>query len=165
VITTFNGKPVRAARELTDSVAATPVGQTARVELIRNGQHETVDVQLVERPRNVVASTQPPQGDDQEGEAQQGRLGIQGKTVTPETIDQMKLKLKTPSGVFVGAVQPDSPAADARLQHGDVIHGFDRMEIKTVENLAEAARSVKPGRYLLEVERNGHTIFLTVTLE
>ena len=165
VITTFNGKPVRAARELTDSVAATPVGQTARVELIRNGQHETVDVQLVERPKNVVASTQPPQGDDQEGEAQQGRLGIQGKTVTPEMIEQMKLKLKTPSGVFVGAVQPESPAADAGLQHGDVIHGFDRAEIKTVENLAEAARSAKPGRYLLEVERNGHTIFLTVTLE
>lgn len=165
VITTFNGKPVRAARELTDSVAATPVGQTARVELIRNGQHETVDVRLVERPNNVIASTQQPPGDDQEGEAQQGRLGIQGKTVTPETVDQMKLKLKTPSGVFVGAVQQESPAADAGLQHGDVIHAFDRAEIKTVENLAEAARSAKPGRYLLEVERNGHTIFLTVTLE
>jgi serine protease Do len=162
VITSFNGKPVRAARELTDTVAATPVGQTARVELMRNGQHETVDVQLVERPKNVAASS-PPEGD--EGETQQGRLGLQGKTVTPEMVEQMKLKLKSPSGVFVAAVQADSPAAEAGLMHGDVIHGFDRADIKSVEDLAQAVKSVKPGNYMIEAERKGQSIFLTVTIE
>ena len=165
VITTFDGKPVKAARELTDTVAATPVGQSAKVEFIRDGRPESVTVQLVERPKNIASNVQPSDDDGEEGGAQQGRLGIQGKTVTPEMIEQMKLKLKVPSGVFVAAVQPGMPAADAGLAHGDVIHSFDRTEVKTVEDLAQAVKSAKPGEYLLEVERNGRTIFPTITLE
>ncbi|HSB09162.1 MAG TPA: trypsin-like peptidase domain-containing protein [Blastocatellia bacterium] len=163
VITAFNGKTVRAARELTDTVAATPAGETAKIEFIRNGHPESVTVQLVERPKNVAANIQS--SDDDEGGTQQGRLGIQGRTLTPELIEQMKLKLKVPSGVFVAAVQPGMPAAEAGLLHGDVIHGFDRVETKTVEELAQAVKSAKPGEYLIEAERNGRTVFVTVALE
>jgi len=169
VITAFNGKPVRAARELTETVAATPVGQTARVDFIRDGKPQSVTVQLVERPKNVTArAIQPERGEgDSEGggAVQQGRLGIQGKTITPETIEQMRLKLKVPTGVFVAAVQPGSLAAEAGLAHGDVIHGLDGSEIKTVEELAQAVKALTPGEYLIEVERSRRTIFLTVTIE
>ena len=168
VITAFNGKPVRAARELTDTVAATPVGQTARVDLIRFGQPQSVTVQIVERPRNISARVVPDdKGDnDSEGGAiQQGRLGIQGRTVTPEAIDEMGLKLKVPNGVFVAAVQPGSPAAEAGLVHGDVIHALDGAVIKTVEELAQAVKTLKPGDYLIEVERNRRPTFLTLTIE
>lgn len=163
VITTFNGKPVKAARELTDTVAATPAGQSANIEFIRKGHPESVTVQLVERPKNVAANV-PPSDNDDSG-AQQGRLGIQGKTITPEIVEQMKLKLRVPNGVFVAAVQPGLPAADAGILHGDVIHGFDRVEVKSVEELSQAVRAAKPGDYLLEVERNGRTIFPTITIE
>jgi serine protease Do len=169
VITAFNGKAVRAARELTETVAATPVGQTARVDFIRDGQAQSVTVQLVERPKNVIARAVPPdrgEGDSEGGSAiQQGRLGIQGRTITPETIEQMGLKLKVPTGVFVAAVQPGSVAADAGLIHGDVIHGLDGAEIKSIEELAQAVKALKPGDYLIEVERKGRAIFLTVTIE
>jgi serine protease Do len=163
VITSFNGKPVRAPRELTDTVAATPAGQTARVEFIRNGHRESVEVKLVERPKNLATTLPPAEGGD--GETQQGRLGVQGRTVTPEVAEQMRLKLKVPSGVFVSGVQPGMPAAEAGVMHGDVIHAFDRTEVKTIEDLAQAVKSAKPGEYLLEVERNGRPVFLTVTIE
>lgn len=167
VITAFNGKPVKAARELTETVAATPVGQTARVDFIRDGQAQSVTVQLVERPRNISARAIPSDRGDGEGEGpiQQGRLGIQGRTITPETIEQMGLKLKVPTGVFVASVQPGSLAADAGLIHGDVIHGLDGAEIKSVEELAQAVKTLRSGDYLIEVERNRRTIFLTVTIE
>jgi serine protease Do len=166
VITAFNGKPVKAARELTQAVADTPVGETARVDFIRDGQPQTASVKLVERPKNANARLNPPdQGEDEGGQAQQGKLGIQGRTITPELIDQMKLKLKTPSGVFVAAVQPGSPAADAGVAHGDVIHGFDRARITTLEELSQAVKSVGSGQYLLEVERRGQTVFLTITFD
>jgi S1-C subfamily serine protease len=77
----------------------------------------------------------------------------------------MGLKLKVPTGVFVGSVQPGSPAADAGLMHGDVIHALDRAQIKTFEELAESVKALKPGDYLIEVERNRQTLFLTVTIE
>ena len=168
VITAFNGKPVKAARELTDTVAATPVGQTARVDFIRDGHPQSVTVQLVERPKNVNARAIPSdrgEGDGEGGAIQQGRLGIQGQTITPETIERMRLKLKVPTGVFVASVQPGSPAADAGLLHGDVIHGLHQAEIKSVEELAQAVKSLAPGDYMLEVERSRRTIFLTVTIE
>ena len=166
VITAFNGKPVKAARELTDTVAATPAGQTARVDFIRDGQPQTVSVRLAERPNNANARAIPSDRGDAEGGAiQQGGLGIQGRTITPETIEEMGLKLKVPTGVFVASVQPGSPAADAGLLHGDVIHGLDGAEVKSVEQLAQAVKALEPGDYLLEVERNRRPLFLTVTLE
>lgn len=166
VITAFNGKHVKAARELTQAVADTPVGETARVDFVRDGQPQTVTVKLVERPKNAGARPIPQdQGGDENGPVQQGRLGIQGRTITPELLNEMKLKLKTPSGVFVAAVQPGSAASDAGVAHGDVIHAFDRARITTLEELTQAVKSVPPGNYLLEVERHGQTAFLTVTIE
>jgi serine protease Do len=168
VITAFNGKPVRAARELTETVAATPVGQTARVDFIRDGQPKSVTVELVERPKNLNArATQPDRGDGDGdgGGTQQGRLGIRGQTITPEAIEQMGLKLKIPSGVFVASVQPGSIAGEAGVMHGDVIHGMGGTAIKSVEELADYVKTLKPGDYLMEIERNRRTVFLTITIE
>jgi len=169
VITALNGKPVKAARELTDAVAATPVGQTARVDFVRDGHPQSVTVQLIERPKNVNARTIPSDNGEGDGEGggtiQQGRLGIQGQTITPEMIERMRLKLNVPTGVFVASVQPGSPAADAGLVHGDVIHGLHKAEIKSVEELAQAVKSLAPGDYMLEVERSRRTLFLTLTIE
>jgi serine protease Do len=163
VITAFNGKPVKAAQELTDSVASTAVGQQARVDFVRTGKPQSVTVELAERPSDTSVAAIPREGDDDA--VQQSRLGLQARTVTPEVAESIKPKLKTPSGAFVEAVQPNSPAADAGVQHGDVIHGFDRTEIKSVEDLANAVRSIQPGDYLLEIERKGQTLFLKVTIE
>jgi serine protease Do len=170
VITAFNGKPVKAARELTETVASMPVGQTARVDFIRDGQSRSATVQVAERPKDANARAIPSDrqdGDSEDGGGtiQQGRLGIQGRTITPDLIEQAKLKLKNPSGVFVATVQPGSPASDAGLMHGDVIQGLDGAEIKSVEELAQAVKALKPGDYMLEVERSRRTIFLTVTIE
>jgi serine protease Do len=166
VITAFNGKPVRAGQELTDAVAATPVGQQARVDFIRSGQPQSVTVELAERPADLSARAIPRgQGDEDGGAVQQSRLGIQARTVTPELAEQIKPKLKTPSGALVVAVQPNRPAAEAGIQHGDVIHGFDQTEVKTAEDLINVTRSIQPGEYLVEVERKGQTFFLKVTIE
>ncbi|HEX8186456.1 MAG TPA: trypsin-like peptidase domain-containing protein, partial [Blastocatellia bacterium] len=106
VITAFNNRPVRMPRELTDLVASTPVGSSARVDFIRNGQKQSVTVTLVERPNDLNARMVPPGNDedDNSGSVRQGRLGIQAQTVTPEMAQRMKLN--TQSGVLVVQVQP-----------------------------------------------------------
>jgi serine protease Do len=162
VITAFNGKPVKAAQELTDAVASTPVGQSARVDFVRKGQAQSVTVELAERPIDTSAGL--PRGGDDDS-LPQGRLGIQARTLTPELADTMKPKPKSTSGAVVMAVEPNSPAADAGVQHGDIIHGFDRTEVKSVEDLSNATRSIEPGEYLIEIERRGQTLFLKVTVE
>jgi serine protease Do len=167
VIVSYDGKPVRMPRDLTDAVAATPVGQTVQVDFIREGQPQSVSVKVVERPANLTARFAPPQPDgdprDDQGAAQQGRLGIQARTVTPEIAQQNKLKVDR--GVFVSAVRPDGPAGEAGVRHGDVIHRIDRSEVATIEQLSEAVKNLLPGDYMLVVERQGRTVFLTLSLE
>jgi serine protease Do len=164
VITAFNGKAVRQPRELTETVAATPVGSSARVDFIRDGKPQSVTVELAERPASVSArAVQPDQEPGDGGSVVQGGLGIKAQTVTPDTAERMKLK--NASGVLVVAVEAGGPAADAGVRHGDVIHSIHRTEVKTVEDLAAAVKSLDKGEYMLEVERGGQVFFLTVTFE
>ncbi len=164
VITAFNGKTVKLPRELTETVAATPVGSSARVDFIRDGKKQTVTVELAERPATVNARVIPPDQEQGEGGSiVQGGLGIKAQTITPDTAERMKLK--TATGVLVVSVDPGSPAADAGVRHGDVIQRIHRTEVKTVEDLAQAVKSLDKGEYLMEVERGGQTVFIKVTFE
>jgi len=151
-------------RELTDMVASTPVGSSARVEFIREGKPQSVTVELAERPSNINArATVPDQDQEEGGPVTQVTLGIKAQTVTPEMAERMKLK--TASGVLVVAVDPNSPAADAGVRHGDVIHRIHRSEVKSVEDLSQIVKSLGKGEFMLEVERGGEIQFLTVTFD
>ena len=164
VITAFNGKSVHLPRELTETVAATPVGTSARVDFIRDGKPQSVTVELAERPAEVNARVIPPNlGPEEDGQVAQAGLGIKAQTVTPDMAERMKLKSAT--GVLVVSVDPDGPASDAGVRHGDVIHRIHRTEVKSVEDLSQAVKSLGKGQYMLEVERNNQNLFLTLTFE
>jgi serine protease Do len=169
IITSFNGQKVKAPRELTDLVAATPVGSKARIDYLRDGQPQTATVELVERPDDLTARQANPEndgegdGDQGQGEPSRGRLGVFTQTVTPELAAQ--LKLQTQAGALVMQVAPGSPAARAGIQHGDVIHKVDRTEIKSAEDLAKTVSELKAGKYQIEVERKGKMAYPEVTLE
>jgi serine protease Do len=172
VITAFNGKPVKAPRELTDAVAATPVGTTVQVDFIRGGQPQSVTVQLAERPDGPIARAPQPEFDlplpgvpeESVPGARQGRLGIQGDNVTPELAERMGLKSQ--DGVLVMSVRPGSPASEAGVAHGDVIHSVGNTRVKTIEELVAALQTVQAGQVVLvEIERGNRTIYLNVTLD
>jgi serine protease Do len=161
VITAFNGKAIKTPRELTEAVASSPVHSSSRVDFIRDGEKQSVTVELSERPPDsVVAQAVPPSGE--EG-GQPVRLGIQAQSVTPEMA--AKMNLRVPSGALIVGIQPGSPAAEAGAQHGDVIHAIDKVQVKSAEDLGEAARSLSAGEYLLEIERKGQRIFLNLNIE
>ncbi len=95
-------------------------------------------------------------------EAAEGRVfGLRIETLTRERA--VELGVKATSGVVVAAVTPNSPAADAGLQVGDVIEQVDRKSVTTVDEL-RAALGVKSERpALLLVHRKGQSLFVTVT--
>ncbi|MEN3334371.1 MAG: serine protease Do [Blastocatellia bacterium] len=169
IITSFNDHKVRMPRELTDLVAATPVGSKARVEFIRDGKPQTATVELVERPDDLTARQVNPEndgdGDDDQppGGQSKGRLGVFAQTITPELAAQ--LKLQTQTGALVLQVAPGSAAARAGIQHGDVIHKIDRTEIKSAEDLAKAISELQAGKYQIEIERKGKLTYPEITLE
>jgi serine protease Do len=164
VITAFDGHSVRQPRELTNAVASTPVGKSVKIDFIRDGQPQSVTVELAERPDLDQVATRPgPQPQSPSG-AEAGKLGIAAQTITPEKAEGMNLRIS--SGALVLEVKPGSPAAEAGIRHGDVIHRVGRTEVKTVEDLAAASSALKEGEQVaIQVERNGQMSFITVTID
>ena len=162
VITSYDGKRVRAPRELTDAVAATPVGKSVKVEFIRTGQPQSVTLQVAERPVEIGANRVEPE-EPGEAPSQSTQLGITARTVTPELAEQMNLSIA--SGALVQSVAPGMPASEAGIRRGDVIHRIDKVEVKTVEDLMEALKSLGSGEFAIQIERGRQMAFLVVTLD
>ncbi len=68
-------------------------------------------------------------------------------------------------GVKIGELSPDSPAAKAGLQKGDIIVKFDGKEIKTLREYSNALKAKKPGdKVSITVSRFGREKTVRVTL-
>jgi S1-C subfamily serine protease len=93
------------------------------------------------------------------------RLGIIGSTINRE-IEELVGPLRIPSGVLVTATVANRLAVDSGLQEGDVIHAFNRVPIKTMDELRTEFGKLKPGDpATMQVERNGKLTFLTFEME
>jgi serine protease Do len=161
VIVEFDGKRVTSPKQLTEMVADTPVGKPTQLKYVRDGRAETATVKLGERPSKPGENEQPDK-DDPEEDA--GKLGVSISDVNVELAREMKLRI--PTGVAITKVQPDSPAADASLQRGDVIHRVNRMPITNRQDYFRALASLKGEKEItLQVERGGQLQFVSLTLE
>ncbi len=159
LIVEFDGKKVTSAKQLTEMVADTASGKPVPLKYLRDGRVQNTTIQIGERPSSKqVAERQlndPAQG---------SKLGLSVGTVTPEIASELKLKVK--SGVVIQSVQPGSPAAEAGLQPGDVIHRVNRTSVISVESLSGALRGLQNEKEaVLQVERNGQLSFIPVSFE
>jgi serine protease Do len=159
LIVEFDGKQVTSAKQLTELVADTATGKSAAVKYLRDGRAQTTTIYIGERPSSRQVAER------ELNENVQGmKLGISVGAVTPEIASELKLKVK--SGVVIQSVQPGSPAAEAGLQPGDVIHRINRTPVTSVESLSGALKGLQSEKeVVLQVERNGQLSFITVTFE
>jgi Do/DeqQ family serine protease len=90
-------------------------------------------------------------------------LGVSDQTVTP-TLAQ-SFGLPHPEGVLVRDLAPDSPAARAGLERGDVILSFDGHDVGSPEELRfRVATQDVNARAMLKIWRNGRTFDIPVAL-
>ncbi|MDZ7720460.1 MAG: Do family serine endopeptidase [Balneolaceae bacterium] len=98
-----------------------------------------------------------------EGRVARGYLGIGGSTV--DRTMARALGLNRARGVIIGEVLPDTPAAEAGLQDGDVIVSLDGEEIEAYRDFQVAIGSKKPGDEIsLEVIRDGEQMEFNIEL-
>jgi serine protease Do len=154
VIRKFNGQTVGDSAELLAKVASTPPGTPVTLEILRNGQPQTVTVTLEQRPSNLSYSG------GQNKSPNQGAL--RGVTVQNLTSDLRK-QLGLPSdahGVVVTEVDPNSPAAQV-LTQGDVIMSVNRHDVNSVADFTRLAAEAK-GQTLLRIMRQGQAAFVVI---
>lgn len=97
------------------------------------------------------------------GKVEHARLGVEVQQVNQALAGSFKLN--EPQGALVSKVEPDSPAAKAGIQTGDVILKYDGQPITDNGTLAALVGSSRPGTAAtLEVWRNGKPLTMKVTL-
>jgi serine protease Do len=154
VVLKFDGRDVHDEHELPVLVADTPINKKVPVEIVRNGKHQTLEVtvgELKEAPVQTAKAEEPGTN-----------WGMQVGDITPEIASQFHLDIQ--KGVVVRHVSPDSPAADAGIQPGDLILEVNHDKVPTVNDFLAKAKAAKTGdkSALLLVERGGTTIYMVI---
>ena len=152
VIVEYNGRAIKDASELPPLVGETPVGDNARIKLLRDGHEKAVTVRVAQLADNGTAA-QP------QGSAEHGGLGIAVADLNSQQREELGLDA---GGVLVTQVG-EGAAADAGIRRGDVLLQFGSQEIhnsKHLQSLIAAAPAGLPVPLL--VRRGENTIFLAV---
>jgi len=119
VITSFDGSPVEDTRGLVRIVGQSPVGDTVRVVVMRDGATQTLLVTLGRRETEERVAFPDPGQDAPEPE----NVTFLGLTLMPLT-DELRAEndvQDVEGGLLISAVDPSSEAADRGLMAGDVI--------------------------------------------
>nr|WP_246152185.1 DegQ family serine endoprotease [Roseospira navarrensis] len=175
VILTFNGRDIEEMRRLPRIVAETEVGASVPVEVWRNGERETVEVELGEleaaEESGLLASDESGPGGP--GSATPDTTGstVLGMTLRPLTGD-LAQEFDLPegaSGVVITDVNADSDAATKGLRPGNVIVEVHQRPVETPDDVRAAvdeARGSGRSSVLMLVQREGSTSsFLALKLE
>jgi serine protease Do len=97
------------------------------------------------------------------GKVQRGRIGVAIQEVTRDLADGFGLPRA--AGALVSAVEPDSPAARAGVEQGDVITRFDGRTVENSSDLPRIVAAVRPGaKVAVQVYRNGAPRELTIAV-
>jgi serine protease Do len=159
VITMVDGQKVGSGGSLTRTVALKPPGSTSTLEVFREGRKQELKVQLGTRPDLEGIGARTPQGEEDDAQSSQARVGLGLSNVDARIAQQAGLK--SAQGALVTEVQPGSPAERADLEAGMVVVEADRKPVRSAEELAKLIRKAPSGStLLLRVEAPGGGRFL-----
>lgn len=156
IVVRYADEPVETANELRNLVAGTTPGQTATLEVFRNGQTVNVDVEvgLLDQEQLRVAKNK---------EETTTELGVSVKTLNSELARQLNLPGET-QGVVITQVEPGSHAARAGLAPKDVIVAVGNVEIENAAQFRQllSEQDVETG-IRLQVLRDGFRRFVVIS--
>ena len=149
VVLGVNGKEINRLSELSGAIAATKPGNTARLQIWREGASRDVDVRVAELMEQKVAMNNG-------GESQtSAKLGLTVRELAPDE----RAQLKTEGGLVVQNVS--GAGARAGIQPGDVILAFNDTPVKSVEQLKNLMKKTDKTIALL-IQRDANRMYVPV---
>jgi len=157
VVLAFNGKQVTDSLHLRLAVADTKPGSTVPVEVLRNGEKETLKTTVQQLP-----------GTEQLAENESGNSkdagtlnGVGVADVDPQVRSEYNLP-KNITGAVITQVDPSSASADAGLKPGDVIEEINHHAVKSADEAVNLTANPADKRTLLRIWANGGSHYVVV---
>jgi serine protease Do len=169
VITKFDGKDVKDSRDLPRIVASSPVGKAVDVTLVRKGKELSKSVtlgRLEDNDRQQQAGLNQPPAEAPTVTRQ--ALGLNLAGISDEVRKRFSIK-DTVKGVVVTRVDPNSPAADKRIQAGDVVVEVGQEPVSTpadvTRRLDQLKKDGRKSALLLVSNAQGEVRFVALSLD
>src|SRR5579884_2798605 len=168
VITHIGKQAVENYNQLEQILAQHKPGDKVPVTVMRNDKKQELHVTLGERGAMAGGEQGLPseQGGPSEGSnaRQSAYIGVEAEPLTPERAQQLGIQAE--HGAYVRNVMPNSPAATAKLQTGDVITQIDGKPVEDINPLRTAVEQAGVGKTItLTVLRDGKSRQVKVRLK
>ncbi len=171
VIVKFDGRDVPNVRELPRMVADTPISKSVQVVVLRKGKEVTVEVKLgrLEEGEKLAATDKSGKGDTAKPVEPAKIAGLALAPLDDGLRTRFKIKDTVAKGLVVTEVDAASPAAEKRIQPGDVILEVGQEEVASPADVTKRFAAIKKdGRkraLLLLANAEGEMRFVTLAVE
>jgi serine protease Do len=158
LITRFDGQKIETMRDLPRLVASVKPGTEASVQVLRNGEEKSLEVEIARLESQVASVEQPAEADSE--------LGAKLSALTPELRERMDLD-DAANGVVVTGVNPNGKAARQGLAVGDLITEVDGQSVESpaeLEKVLAEARKAEKAAVALLVKRGDNALYLGLRL-
>lgn len=156
IVLEYDDEGVELSSDLPPMVGRTPVGETARLTVLREGREMTLNVEIGELPEPGAqqASADP----DEQGGPASAPLGLAVEPIPSELAESAGLK----GGVLVTGVG-SGPALEAGIRSRDVITEIHRKPVRSVEDFRQVISELPDDRAVsVRVVRQGRAIYLVM---
>lgn len=156
IVLGYNGEEIQLSSDLPPMVGRTPVGESARLTVLREGKEISLDVEIGALPEEGRASTEPASGSRDGSSAD--ALGLAVEPLAPEVARSAGVD----SGVLVSSVSP-GPALEAGIRNRDIITEINRERVGSVEDFRQVVKGLPENRAVsVRIVRQGRAIYLVM---
>jgi serine protease Do len=160
VIVSLDGKVIENARQFGVNIYQ-KAGRTVALEVIRQGEKKSLQVAVLERPKDPDRLMSFVRRDQN----LEPRLGILAVDLDEKVMPLLPAVRKFSGAVIAGAIE-DGAAAAAGLRAGDVVYEVNNRPVKGLKDLMSAVSELKSGRpAVLHIERSGQLQFVQIQVD
>jgi serine protease Do len=156
IVISYQGKEITNASTLRNQVAIGPIGQEAKVTVLRKGKTEELTVtigNLQDAAKLLSASVKE-------------RLGAELRAVTSQEVE--KYGLDPQQGVAITWLDPKGPLGQVGFEVGDIILEINGQPIESVDDFSGLMSTVKPGQKMAVLaldHKSGSSGYVEVTVQ
>ena len=155
IVLAYDGEELQLSAELPPMVGRTPIGESARLTVLRGGNEMAIDVKIGQLPDERDAQAQSPVVP---GDSASSLFGL--------SVEPLPASMTNAQGIIAGVLVADvqgGAAFDAGIRPNDVITEIDRKAVTSVADFRNIAGNLAADRAVpVRIVRQGRALYLVM---